>query len=386
MARRRTSILSVSSAYKAAMFMHNAIPYYCFPDGRALPPWHYFFEVTRRCNLRCRMCQYREWYDRYSAKEQKEGELSTDEWKDLVDQTTPRSLITFTGGEVWARRDFPEILEHASKKRYTHFITNGLLLNDDKLQALVDLAPRNLWDTGFCFMGTSIDGTREVHNEIRGRDFAFDKTLDNIRKIKELRKGRRFPMVHVTSVIQPDNIDVLPDLTRLVAEAGASVYNLTIEVRFLSIENLGEFDPATIKTEGLEPSQISPTKLSAALDKVRKAASESGIELRLPVMTRDQLLKYHDGGIDLENFACRGIWTNLYIGSKGNAFPCFIYKLGSVRDQRLSELWNGDRMRAFRRRIRKGVLPVCAGCCHLEQKSLREPAPEVVLENEESRG
>ena len=64
----------------------------------------------------------------------------------------------------------------------------------------------------------------------------------------------------------------------------------------------------------------------------------------------------------------RQIWTNLYVGSKGGVYPCFIKKVGNVRENTLKELWNSDEMTAFRNFRRHGGFAVCQGCCELEHK------------------
>lgn len=356
---------NVSQLYRMAMWMHHAIPVHLMSSGKAFPAWHYFFEVTRRCNLRCKMCQYIDWYERYSGREQMEGELSTDEWKALIDETAPFALITFTGGEVWVRRDFGEILEHASRKRRTHIISNGLLWNDERIELCVDLAPKTLAGRGFLFQGTSIDGTREMHNEIRGRADAFDKTLDNVRKMVALREraGKRCPMLHVTSVVQESNLECLPDLVPQLADAGVEVYNLTMEIRFPGMEGLGEVDPATLK---VDLPRIDRDDLRRCIDRCQAAADKCGMEIRLPDAPVEEILQYHDGGVDVSDYFCRSAWTNLYVGAKGEAYPCFIKSLGSVRDQGLRGVWNGEAMREFRKNIRRRPYDICQGCCHLQ--------------------
>ena len=49
-------------------------------------------------------------------------------------------------------------------------------------------------------------------------------------------------------------------------------------------------------------------------------------------------------------------------------YPCFIYKVGNVREQSLKQIWNGPKMREFRVRRRDGGFAVCQGCCELEHK------------------
>jgi radical SAM protein with 4Fe4S-binding SPASM domain len=374
---RKKKLWNVAGLYRHAMRLHSGIPFRLMPGGRAFPAWHYFFEVTRRCNLRCSMCQYRDWFERHSPAELIEGELTTDEWRGVVDQTGRFSLITFTGGEPWVRQDFLELLEYASARRRTHFITNGTLLTDDRVRRCVELSPKRLTGKGLCFVGVSIDGPRDVHDAIRGREGAFDETLEAARMINRHREeGRkRCPMIHVTAVIQEEALEGLPELPVICAQAGADVLNLTLEVAFPGLEGVGEVDPEEFCDAAPAPPRIHPFRLEKYLDLTQEAAERAGIELRLPDMPRRDILRYHDGGLDLDRFTCRGAWTNLYVGANGDVYPCFIYRLGSVREERLALLWNGARMREFRRRLRDTPFCICQGCCHLEYTGKKGGTP-----------
>ncbi len=350
------------------MRWHSAVPFHLVRNGWALPAWHYFLEVTRRCNLRCRMCQYLEWFDRHKPADLIASELTTEEWRRVIDQTGRWSLITFTGGEPWVRDDFLEILAHASGKRRTHVITNGLLLGEDGTRRCVELAPNRLTGKGLSFLGVSVDGPPTVHDAIRDREGAFDETMAAIRRLAEGRRatGKQCPMIHVTAVVQDANLEALPELAGLCAQAGADVLNLTLEIRFLSHEQLGKVDPAELAADARELPRLEPERLRKCLDATRHAAEEAGIELRTPDMPDEQILNYHNGGLDLAAFSCRGVWTNVQIGAQGDVFPCFLQKVGSVRENDLATIWNSPEMRAFRRRIRTRPFPICQGCCNLE--------------------
>jgi radical SAM protein with 4Fe4S-binding SPASM domain len=100
-------------------------------------------------------------------------------------------------------------------------------------------------------------------------------------------------------------------------------------------------------------------------------AKEVGIEVRMPRTPYEAVLDHYDGGYDIKDFECRAIWTNLYIGAKGGVYPCFINKVGNVRDNTLKELWNSSQMREFRQRRREGGFAVCRGCCELEHKNYK---------------
>jgi radical SAM protein with 4Fe4S-binding SPASM domain len=378
---------SIGNLYRRVMRLHNAIPYLLMPGGRAFPPLHYFFEVTRRCNLRCRMCQYREWFEENPGVEVAKDELTTDEWKSVIDQTGRFSLITFTGGEPWVRPDFEELLVYASAKRRTHVITNGVMLNEERVRRCVELAPKGLTGRGLIFVGTSVEGPRGVHDHIRNREGAFDDTMAAVSLMARYRAelGKRCPFIHVTAVIQEDNLDTLPELPALVAEAGADVLNLTLEIRFLNTEGLGDVDPEELCELAPDLPRLHPIRLERALKATQAAADAARIELRLPAMPQREMIRYYDGGLDLDNFNCRQAWTNLVVGARGGVFPCFIYEVGSVREAPLKELWNGPKMRAFRQRLRLDPYCICQGCCHLEYDGPTYPAWQKAKQTEPGR-
>ena len=137
----KNGLLDVAKMYEFAQRMYSEIPYRFLKSGYSFPAWHYYLEVTRRCNLRCKMCQYIDWLENTPIREQMEGELSTQEWLNVIDQIPRFSLITFTGGETFVRKDFMEILTHASKKARTHFISNTTMLPEERAEAGETEAP-----------------------------------------------------------------------------------------------------------------------------------------------------------------------------------------------------------------------------------------------------
>lgn len=367
------SLLSVARLYETAQRMYSTIPYRFMSSGFSFPAWHYYIEVTRRCNLRCKMCQYIDWLENVPIKIQKEGELSTQEWIDVIDQIQRWSLITFTGGEAFVRKDFMEILTHASRKARTHFISNATMIPEDRAEAIVGLAPRRLGGIGFNFAGTSIEGPGERHDEIRKMRGAWDKSMSGIRLLRSFRErtGKQCPLIHVTTVIQQANVDVLHLMPSMVAEAGVDVLNLVTETRMHDLPELGEKDPAVYNTEDIVWPKIDRVQLSTALDRTIEEARRVGIELRLPRMPRADLIDYYETSIDLKNYECRNAWNTMIIGRQGDAYPCWIRKVGNVRENSLRELWNNATMRDFRQTCQKKLFATCPGCCFLEHKNAR---------------
>lgn len=377
MSESASSFFSVSHMYMMAQRMHSAIPYNFLKNGYAFPPFHYYIEMTRRCNLRCKMCQYIEWLENTPISVQREGELETDEWHRVVDQITKFSLTTFTGGEPFVRKDFLEVLEHASRRSRTHFISNTTMMPEDRAEALVNLAPKRLGGLGFNFAGTSIEGPGDRHDEIRRLKGAFERSMRGVQAIVQLRDkaGKQCPLVHITTVIQKDNVDDLKYMPEVIKKFGADVLNLVTESRMQELPDLGHVDPQIYNLEDVKWPYIDRKRLQRAIEETEEAATKHGIELRLPRMPIEEVYNYYDGTMNLKEYECRNAWTTLIIGYKGDVFPCWIRKIGNVKEHTLKEIWQNSVMRDFRKTCQKKLFAPCPGCCFIEYKGKAASKP-----------
>lgn len=359
--------MRVAYWYRVATKAYELLPYYVARGGRAFPPLHYYFEMTRRCNLRCAMCQYIEWLRDTPVSVQKEGELTTQEWERVIDEVQRLSLITFTGGEPLLRDDFLGLLERACKRARTHLITNALLLDEERVERAVAVAPKRVGGLGLNFIGTSIEGPPEIHDAIRGLRGAFARTTEAIQRVAVARghAKKACPMVHVTSVIQAANVARLHEMPKIVKQAGGNAFNLTLEIRTLDIAGIGTYPPETQDPAAIRFPAIPAEQLTEALRRTREAAAREGIELRTPDMPDSAIVDYYSGKMPLRNFRCGSAWCNVFVGSKGDIYPCWLRCVGNVREKGLRATWNGAEMRAFRRRTRRGLYPACVGCCFL---------------------
>ena len=82
------------------------------------------FEITPTCNLRCHFC--------YVALDPYKGPyLSTDQVKAVLDRLERAGVLwlTLTGGEIFSRRDFPEIYRYARRKGFlVTLFTNATMI------------------------------------------------------------------------------------------------------------------------------------------------------------------------------------------------------------------------------------------------------------------
>lgn len=110
-------------------------------DRSISAPLKISMNITKRCNLRCVQC-----FSDSGIKNQ--NELTTNELKKLFDDMNKNGTfyICIGGGEPFTRDDLFEILEYGKKKQLAiSIVTNGLLLNEEKINRLNDLDLDYLW-------------------------------------------------------------------------------------------------------------------------------------------------------------------------------------------------------------------------------------------------
>ena len=158
------------------------------------------WNVSRRCNLRCIHC--------YSDSENRryDGELTKQEAErmltDLAGFGVPAVLLS--GGEPLMRRDLFELAAFGKKLglRFT-FSTNGTLIDE--------ATARRIHDTGFSYVGISLDGIGETNDLFRGSRGAFDKALQALRNLK--KAGQK---VGLRMTLTRHNIAELPKILELI--------------------------------------------------------------------------------------------------------------------------------------------------------------------------
>lgn len=134
------------------------------------------FFVTTRCPLKCKHCFYS------SELNQNIGELTLEEIRKISKNLPDLELLQLSGGEPFIREDIVEILEIFFKNgiKKATIPTNGFF-TDITIKKVKEMLNK----TFNIQIMISIDGNRELHNSIRGRD-CFDKALKTFDELKKL--------------------------------------------------------------------------------------------------------------------------------------------------------------------------------------------------------
>jgi radical SAM protein with 4Fe4S-binding SPASM domain len=135
-------------------------------------------ELTRRCPLRCVHC-----YNNLPLNDQeaKRCELTYEEHCRIVDEITEAGCLwlLYTGGEIFARKDFLEIYTYAKKKGLLiTLFTNGILLTPEIADYLVEWRP-------FSIEITLYGRTKETYERITSIPGSYEKCMKGIHLLME---------------------------------------------------------------------------------------------------------------------------------------------------------------------------------------------------------
>jgi MoaA/NifB/PqqE/SkfB family radical SAM enzyme len=374
-------MINLSKAFENLVWLNAFLPRILWKDGRALDPIHIFLEVTYHCNLRCNFCQYLDIIKGEVATVGPVKQFTTEEIKGTIDQFPRGRLITFTGGEVLVRKDFPEILEYAGKRHRTHIVSNGALINDDVARHFINLAPRRVWQNGLILIGISMEGDEAYHDEVVQRSGSWQRTVTGIRRMVQLRReaGKKFPKFNLKMVITRDTVHGMIDHMLLAKELGVDIVNFLAEHDLMgnSATLTSTPEEGRIHVEQPRPKGVDPLFLREQLVRCFEMEKELGLQIRttpanLPI---DEFVRHYtdDRHLSPDEYVCEGPWSRLCLGADGRFLLCPYLRVGDSRIQTIGEVWNGEAFKKFRRDVgRDRIYAGCHGCCNLKYTGPKE--------------
>ena len=148
-----------------------------------------FLELTRGCNLRCKHCLN-------NSGIPEKNQLTIEECYYLVDKLSHAGLqeIRFTGGEPLIFDGIYDLIKYATDCGiFVSIGTNGTLITEEVAQKLKE--------SGLKRAVVSLDGTKEMHDIIRGQG-NYDKTIKAIKYLNNVEIN-----IKVNAVIMRSNMD-----------------------------------------------------------------------------------------------------------------------------------------------------------------------------------
>ena len=165
------------------------------------------FELTLRCNLRCKMCMFR-----HADSENSRllaGELTAQQWADMAQQAADAGTVSLllTGGEPMIREDFIQAYEGIYQKGFLLTLyTNATLVTPKILETLRKMPPHRI--------GVTLYGACNAdYEKICGCKDGFDRAMDGLAKLRTLPSAMEVRM----TLIQ-DNYHQADAIEKLIKE------------------------------------------------------------------------------------------------------------------------------------------------------------------------
>ena len=316
------------------------------------------WNLTRRCNLRCRHCYT------VSADVDFPGELTEEQamntLEDLGEFKVPALILS--GGEPLDCKYMFPLAERARKlTRVLALSTNGTKIHGDTADKVADI--------GFNYVGISIDGIGKTNDWFRGVDGAFEDALRGVRELKkrDVKVGLRFCLTEGTQ-------HHLPDLLKLCDDEGVDKFYLS------HLVYAGRGD----KHRGEDAEHLRTRKgLDLLLDRAWTAASE---DKPLDIVTGNNdadagyFLQWAEARFDADkvahlrthlaawggNSSGLGVANIDYLGKVHPDTYWSDYTVGNVKTDKFSDLWTGDDKMLATLRTRPRPLKGRCGACKIK--------------------
>ena len=167
------------------------------------------WQVTYRCNFRCRFCQY--WHDPMGRAAEPTVADYASGAKKLASLGT--LLVSLAGGEPLLRADLPQIVEAIGRFHFPFVTTNGWFVTP--------VVARDLMRAGVWGVSVSIDYARsDRHDARRGIEGAWEQAWRAVELLSAARV-HKWQRVNVIAVLMDDNADDLEGLLEMTAARGA---------------------------------------------------------------------------------------------------------------------------------------------------------------------
>jgi len=339
--------------------------------GYAPIPATAFIEVNYDCMLRCKMCQL--WTKDFKKNRIGDSEiLSQTEIKKVIDEFASVGIknIFFLGGEPFQRKDLLDFIKYCKSKALScATVSNGYLIGEDLANKIVL--------SNLDILAVSIDGPNsEIHDRIRGVKGSFDHAVRAIRLIKKRQKelNTELPAVAIACTVSSNNFLNLPEMVDL----AKSLDVRQIRFQYISVidrnivdqtnQMMGEQVVGVHNFVDIPPTFLVPKeqieKLEDVLEEIKRKAGTQ-VECHLDPGFHTNNKSFLEKGT-FPVWDCTEPWLRAYMTPTGDFMPCPMftdYNMGNIRDKSFEAIWNSKRARKIRKRLTRGLPPICQRCC-----------------------
>jgi len=332
-------------------------------------------KITNACNLRCKTCG--QWgesgYMIGQPSSVVKETVPLDVYKKMVDDIADiKPWIYIWGGEPFLYADLLPLLRYMRQKGLIgSVVTNGSFLAKHA-EELVDIG----WNS----LALSLDGTRELHDSIRGIDGTFDSLMKSIEAVQQAKRkaGKRKPHITLVTTVSRDNAGCLDKIFDVAEDVGVDL--MLLYYAWFTTEEIGCRHEAVMQKKlGITPkawkgylwsfNEVNPQDVVESVKRIR-SKKYSFPYLMIPDLAYDDVPKYYQQPEHLFGFdKCVYPWIVTEIMPNGDVATCRDFPdvvVGNIKEQSILEIFNNEKYREFRKALKEdGLFPICSRCCGL---------------------
>jgi sulfatase maturation enzyme AslB (radical SAM superfamily) len=337
-------------------------------------PILYFIYITRKCQLKCSYCWQKSPRREGDLGVLPEEELTPDEWCKFIEKLKAPAGIGFSGGEPLMYAGFEDVFMKAVSRFPVTINTNGLLLSEKISRIFVDNELRNI--------SISIDGFRNIHDRTRNQKGLFDRVVENIKVLNEIKKkeNKSHPSITVKTTLVDEVVEELADFSDFCdRELLADTLNISFaKTLFHAQFSQNLYDSySDLQTAGYpeshdykEPERVAGI-VAGLLEKYAKGRMKI---ITFPSMNSSSQIKNYlsTKGHGIYN-KCSVPWAMTVIMPSGEVVPCLSLRMGSLRDTdyNIAPILRGAKYKKFlsdqvKMQAQGNIPPECNCCCFLK--------------------
>lgn len=305
------------------------------PKDYLSAPFRIFYDITYKCNLRCKHCFT-------ESGIQRNLELSLNEKLNLIKQAKELGVpkISIAGGEPFCSEDIYFFIEECNRNNINISITtNGTIFNKEMITQLNKLKISNLT--------ISFDGGDEKSFDfIRGKG-TFYKVMNNLELLKKCYKGK----YSLKTTLMKNNIEQIEDIIKIGINYKCDI------VKFNAVREDGR---AITNKKNILLSQDEYIDTIKSIEKLRTKYSDS-IKIKTPLnIYCNEDYEY----IEELGFGCFAGKESICVDPLGNIRPCSHYPdefiCGNIKESNLIDIWNNSHILKNFRKFKGNE--VCNNC------------------------
>ncbi len=350
----------------------QGLPFLYSPGGYARTPLTVYWSVNSVCNLHCKMCDVgtpnpdSNFYRNLRLAGQR-TDIEISRFKAVVDEVAAsKPMISITSTEPLLYKPLGEAIAHCFERGLETAVTTGAYTLANRADELAE--------AGLTRLNVSLDGPSAIHNEIRGRKDSFERSIEGIRQFKEsARRRNRQVEVLLNFTITNSNYGQLVAFLDSLEGVPVDRINFTfmnwVDPEMAETHNAkwGEKYKATVNclNDETHPTRVDVRELHAQLQAVRRR-NDPRISIMPDYQVGDLATYHYDSMRFMTPQRCMVSWFIAQIIANGDVIPytrCYNVPFGNINEQSFMEIWNGPKIRAFRRDLRwNGRFPACTRC------------------------